>query len=130
MIISDVMTPCPYKISFEKSMEEAIKFFELRNIRHLPVVKEDEVVGLLSLRDVELGKFLCESTGLCPSAGDLCVSDPYVVANNTPIGEVTQAMADKKTDCALVVDPEGNFVGIFTTTDACRLVKMLLDQKQ
>ena len=128
MKIKDVMTPCPYKITLSKSLDEALNIMELRNIRHLPVTSADgeEILGVISKRDVEVAKFVCETTKFCPTVGDICVGEPHVVTSDTSVADVAGAMAENKLDCILITDLNGNFTGIFTTTDACRVVQLTL----
>ena len=130
MKISDIMTPCPYKVSGEKSLTEALKMMELRGISHLPVANGEEIVGVLSKRDLEVANFVCETTNFCPSVMDICRDEPYSVNIDTPVAQVTEDMGSKKTDYALVIDHQGNIVGIFTVTDACRLVTLLLNETE
>lgn len=44
---------------------------------------------------------------------------PYVVAEDTDLSEVALEMAEKKHDCTLIVNANGDIVGIFTSIDAC-----------
>ena len=121
------MTPCPYKIAGEKSLDEALHVMELRNIRHLPVTSGEDIIGVVSKRDLEVSKVSGNSSKNSTSVADICVGHPYVVTTETTVQEVTQVMANDKKECALVIDEAGNFVGIFTTTDACKLVSLILD---
>ncbi|MCO6430674.1 MAG: CBS domain-containing protein [Deltaproteobacteria bacterium] len=138
MKVSSFMTACPYKISSERSIDEALQLMKLRDIRHLPVVREggsnsnepDDLLGVVSKRDVELSKYVCQTTNYCPSIGDICVSDPFVTQQDTAVSEVAQQMALQKLDYALVVDDAGHMVGIFTTTDACRALTLVLGEEQ
>lgn len=129
MLISSVMTPCPYKISSDKSLEEALKIMDLRNIRHLPVIEGEDVIGVVSKRDIEIGKLISEKGGV-PKVKDICVNQPYVVGDDTKVSEVVSEMSAKKIDCALVVDADGNFTGIFTVTDVCKLLAMILEEQE
>jgi CBS domain-containing protein len=47
-----VMTPDPITIRSDATMEEAIDLMRRHNIRHLPVMEDEHVVGFLSLRDL------------------------------------------------------------------------------
>lgn len=124
------MTPCPYKIQTSKPLNDALKIMELRNIRHLPVTSADggEIIGVISKRDVEVAKFVCETTKFCPTAGDVCAVEPQVVTSDTSVSEVAGIMAENKIDCVLVTDHEGNFTGIFTTTDALKVLHLTLGE--
>ena len=128
MKISQVMTPCPYHISGTAGMEAAIEMMAIRNIRHLPVVEDGDLIGVVSDRDLRLSKFVCEATKYCPLIRDLCHQEPLIVLADQDVSDVAKSMADVKADVALVSDEAGNFVGIFTTNDACRLINMILEE--
>lgn len=129
MKIEDVMTPCPYHIATSASLDEALKIMNLRNVRHLPVVKDGALYGLLSERDARLSQFVCDATGFCPDVGRICLKDPYIVQSDSDIAAVAHDMAERKIDCALIVDKKGNFTGIFTTTDACKVIHLIMGEK-
>ncbi|MDC0358250.1 CBS domain-containing protein [Oligoflexia bacterium] len=124
--MSDVMTPCPYHVSSASSLEDVLRVMGLRSVRHLPVVEDGNLIGVLTERDVELSQFVCDTISHCPTAGDIGMRNPYVVPADAEVGDVAQNMAENKLDFALVSDEGGSFVGIFTTTDACRLIHLLL----
>jgi len=128
MKIADIMTPCPYRIGASTSLDEALEKMSLRNIRHLPVIEGSRLVGVLSERDARLSKLVCEVTGNCPTAGAVCSTDPHIFQAEDDVSIVAKEMAERKIDCALVADEAGNFVGIFTTTDACRLIHLILEE--
>ena len=109
-------------------MDDAIEKMTLRNIRHLPVIENGRLIGLLSERDARLSKMVCEVTGNCPSAGSVCSTNPHIFQADDDVSMVAKEMAERKIDCALVADEAGNFVGIFTTTDACRLIHLILEE--
>lgn len=50
--ISEVMTESPVTIRPDQTIEEAINLMVAGGYRHLPLVDEGSVVGLLSIRDV------------------------------------------------------------------------------
>ena len=54
----------------------------------------------------------------------MCTRDPLTVGPMTPIVEVAQAMIERHVGSALVADG-GVLVGIFTSTDALRLIAEL-----
>jgi acetoin utilization protein AcuB len=91
------------------------------HVRHLPVKKGAALVGVVSDRDVrqaldpQLGK---------PAANlrvrDVASLDVYLVDLSTPLDEVLAHMARTHVGCALVRKGT-KLVGVFTTTDACRL---------
>jgi len=130
MKMADVMTACPYNIDASSSIEQSLRTMQTREIRHLPVVERGALLGILSERDIRLSMVVCGATGFCPTASDLCFKEPYVVRDDDEVAEIALEMSQKKIDCALVADKDGNFVGIFTTTDACRLLHLVLEEEK
>lgn len=50
--VQDVMTGSMYTVTMDTSMEQCMALMEVHHIRHLPVVENDQLVGLVSIRDV------------------------------------------------------------------------------
>lgn len=50
--VRDVMTGNMYTVTMDTSMEQCMALMEMHHIRHLPVVENDQLVGLVSIRDV------------------------------------------------------------------------------
>jgi predicted transcriptional regulator len=57
------------------------------------------------------------------------VRDVYVVDIDTPLDEVLVALADSHRGAALVVMKNDKLAGILTTSDVCRLLADLLQQR-
>ena len=51
-IIKDVMTPRMVTVTRDTSVEECSALMKQHHIRHLPVVENDQLIGLVSMRDV------------------------------------------------------------------------------
>lgn len=126
MKISTIMTTCPHKLDASSSLHKARELMELHGFRHIPVIEQDEVVGTLTLNEVKLLDIVCQSSGHCPTIGDLSFHVPFIVRESDPIGPVAQHMADHQIDCALVENEAAELVGIVTTTDFCKAVHLLL----
>lgn len=52
MPVNKIMTPNPTVIDPEKDLMEAIKIMNEKHLRRLPVVKDNKLIGLLTIRDV------------------------------------------------------------------------------
>jgi CBS domain-containing protein len=50
--VKDVMTRNVYTVTRDTSVEDCIALMARHHIRHLPVVEDDQLVGLVSMRDV------------------------------------------------------------------------------
>lgn len=114
--IKTVMTPFPYSVDAAAPLERARALMREHDIHHLPVKRGDEIAGVVALRD--LGR-PADDPGRTVS--QVASGDPYVVDINTRLDEVALTMAERHVDCALVTR-DGHLAGLFTTTDACRLL--------
>ena len=119
--LKNVMTRHPHSIRLDESVATARKLMATLNVRHLPVLKAGELVGVISDRDLRLVK--SEASGV--SVEDLCVDDPIVVDSSTSVFVVASVMAERRIGSVLVTEG-GKLAGIFTTTDACRVLAALL----
>ena len=50
--ISEVMTPRVFTVTKETDIRECMKLFSEKKFRHLPVMDEDTVIGILSIGDI------------------------------------------------------------------------------
>ena len=51
-LVKDVMTRNVYTVTRDTSVEDCVALMARHHIRHLPVVEDDQLVGLVSMRDV------------------------------------------------------------------------------
>ena len=51
-IVKDVMTRNVYTVTLDTTLEQCVALMGTHHIRHLPVVENDQLVGLVSIRDV------------------------------------------------------------------------------
>ena len=119
--IKALMTPFPYAIADHAPLAEAREFMQAKHIRHLPVTRDGELVGMITDRDIKL---VLGPDFAYPEVGDLKVvdvmlADAYRVDLGERADEVLAHMADNHLGSALVTR-KGKLVGIFTVTDACR----------
>lgn len=127
-VIQKFMSYLPQSIDSEKTLAEAQRLMSDHKIRHLPVMKNGKVFGILSERDIKTAVGLVGADPLKLKAGDVCHGDPYRVEPMTPLHEVTDTMAEHHYGCALIVQNE-KLVGIFTTVDACKAISEILQQR-
>jgi len=111
--IKAVMTPFPHSVGIDDSIETARAAMRAHAIRHLAVTEEGQLVGVISAREIEL------ATG-AQRVRDLQLALANVVELTEPLDRVLFAMAKSHLGSALVVK-RGKLVGIFTSSDACRI---------
>lgn len=120
------MTNAPYQIDENTLSSEAYDKMRLWGVRHLPVVRGGNLLGVVTERDVQITILAGEISGYRPKMGDLCTKEPYVVNADAEVAEVVHHMAENKLDYALIADSKGAITGIFTSVDACRLLYRML----
>jgi acetoin utilization protein AcuB len=111
--IKAVMTPFPHSIEIDDSIETARQAMSAQQIRHLAVTQGGRLVAVISEREIEL------ATG-ARTVRDANPPRAHVVGLNEPLDRVLLAMAKSHLGSALVLKRE-KLVGIFTTSDACRI---------
>jgi CBS domain-containing membrane protein len=132
--ISMIMTSPVITLKKQDSLEKAELLFKKHHIRHIPVVSDDEVVGMLSYTDL-LRLSFADVTDSADADADAMVYNMFTikqvmiknvisVSESNSIKEVAEILATKEFH-ALPVVSNNKLVGIITTTD---LIKYLLKQ--
>ncbi len=106
-------------IQANKSVAEAHKVMAQHGIRHLPVMKGEEFVGIISDRDIRL---LESFQGVDPEKAlvqDIVHKDTYSVGPDAPLDDVVREMGSHKYGSTVIMQ-NGKVVGIFTTVDAMK----------
>lgn len=122
--VKDYMTRQPYSIDDQTSIAEADRTMRKYNIRHLPVVVNGKVVGIVSDRDVKsVGSIKASPETL--QVKFILHEQPYIVDPNATLDDVAKEMSQHHYGSAIIVE-DGQLVGIFTTVDACRALAEVL----
>jgi CBS domain containing-hemolysin-like protein len=109
------MTPVPKCIEASEPVATARHIMRNLGVRHLPVCRDGQLVGVLHEHGLDRHR---GDEGQTPSVERVMVTNPYLVAPETPLRRVAAEMAAYRTDSAVVIDENGAVAGIFTTTDA------------
>ncbi|MBI3556285.1 MAG: CBS domain-containing protein [Deltaproteobacteria bacterium] len=112
------MTAMPHTIGSDIPIKKAMEMMREFRIRHLPVQRAGQLIGVLSDRDIKLARSFQGPGEL--TVDDVMTPDPYVVAPDASLDEVAFNMAEHKYGCAIVRQSNGKVVGIFTDNDALR----------
>lgn len=130
MVVQEIMSTNPIAIEANQTVREAMSRLLAEDIRHLPVLDDGQLVGMLSDRDVR-GIASATLTGevsdqLTAPVSDLMTSDPISVDPEADIGEVIDLMIEHKVG-ALPVVAEDRLVGIVSYVDVLRYAKSELE---
>lgn len=129
MLVQDVMQRGVVVVSPETRLSEAMRLLQRRGIRHLPVLDQGKLVGIISDRDLkgamlsavmnrndaEIWAALDRLTG-----ADVMMRAVVTIAPMFPVEEAARLMVTKKIS-ALPVTEDGRLIGIVTETDVLEL---------
>jgi acetoin utilization protein AcuB len=120
------MTRAPRTIQPGCSLAEAHALMRAHRIRHLPVLEDGKLVGMVSQRDLAVIESLPDVNPAEVPVEDAMTEDVFVVTPTTHLADVATDMAERKRGSAVVMQG-GRVVGVFTVTDACRALADLLE---
>ncbi len=132
-VAREIMMGSPVTLKPDDSLDLANDVISLGRIRHIPVVQDGRLVGMITERDL-IGAAASKIFGLKQASKsallktvmikDVMKKRVITVAPDTPIKDAVHLMADKKIGCVPVVS-DGALVGLVTTTDILRYVESL-----
>ena len=126
LLVDEYTSYCTYTGHPEESVLDMMREMREHNIRHLPIVDQGNIVGMVT--DRELNLLINSEEGRTYKAKDVMVTDVYTVKGGTPLRDVVFEMSDQKIGSAVVESFEGDSIGIFTSVDALNaLVEILQD---
>lgn len=115
--VEEFTTPDPVVLTEKASVDDLMQVMKNKGIRHIPIVSDGKVVGVVSDRDVRVVMGLNFQEKNLVQARDIMTSNPFTVSSETPLEEVALEMSRQKIGSVIVT--EGNqLLGIFTVTDA------------
>ena len=126
--VDKYMTASPCTIGRDQPLTQAHKLMRDHHIRHLPVLSQGKLVGILSDRDLHLIESLQDVAPDQVLVEDAMTPSVYTVAPTAPLDEVVREMARHKYGSAVVEDHD-KVVGVFTTIDALRAFADLLETR-
>jgi len=106
----------PVTVRKDTSYQEVAELMRVHQFRHLVVTENDDVIGVISERNLKLPSELKDTVHLKAEA--IMAPEPYTVGSKSSLDEVAFTMSRDKIGSAVVVDESGKLLGIFTSTDA------------
>ena len=131
MVVDDIMTPDPLVVEASTPVREVMDRLFESDVRHLPVVDDHELVGIVSDRD--LREFTAPALAGVEGGAELLArlaapiskvmsGDVMSVAPEADLGDVIDLMIDQKVGAVPVVS-EGRLVGIVSYIDVLRAAR-------
>ena len=123
LTVRDVMATHLVTVRPRETARRAYRLMRDHRFRHLPVVENGCLVGVLSDRD--LRPVLLSPTLARAQVGELMSEDLTTIAPDAPVEEAASLLVVKKIGCLPVV-ADGTLVGIVTETDLLAVLVELL----
>ena len=114
MLVGQIMSQKIVTISPDKGVGQALKLMQKHQIRHVPVIKHDRMVGWITsrdLREVLLASMLEEI-----KVGDVMVQAPLSVTPDTEVEEAARLIHEHKIGGMPVMEGD-KLVGVITMPD-------------
>lgn len=129
LLVRDTMTSEVKTLAPDATAAEALEICRKRRIRHLPVLEDGRLVGIVSDRDLQsVLPPLGEDDSATPSRvllEDTMAREVVTAHPRDPIEDAAGEMYERRIGCLPVVS-EGGLVGIITSSDAMRALVVLL----
>jgi acetoin utilization protein AcuB len=125
MKASRVMTREVHCVTPEVPLAKAWKMMTELRVRHLPVLYEGRLVGILSDRDLLVRAARASDGTLAlpeSTCGEAMTINPVAVASTAPVSQVAALMLEHRIDSVPIVDREGQLWGLVTSTDLIELL--------
>jgi CBS domain-containing protein len=127
--VKDLMTQKVVSLKEGDDLGLADAILKLEHIRHLPVVRDGVLVGLVTHRDIlRVCSGLPRASGGSITAAEVMTQEVRTVSPESSLRNAARIMLRNKYGCLPVVDKKRRLVGIVTESDLVRFaVHVLFD---
>jgi acetoin utilization protein AcuB len=122
--VADVMTKSPRCIEPHQPVKLAWQWMDELKVRHLPVRESCKIVGIVSERDLSLIASSARASRDLASqkVEDAMVPGVLMVSETDSLKSVAVRMLSHRVGSAVVVGADGGALGIFTDSDALKIL--------
>jgi acetoin utilization protein AcuB len=133
-LVRDCMTAPANSLPKDACLLDAVLAFRRTGFRHLPIVDEGRIVGIISERDIQrvspsllsnVGQEEYNSIFEKTRLKDVMTRDPLTVTPDTPLRDAAILLNEQKVGC-LPVAVNGTLVGIITVIDMLHALILVL----
>jgi len=126
MNVAEIMTTRVFTIEMDDTLDKIQKIFEKHKFHHLLIVEDEELIGIISDRDVlkEISPYvntLSEDSRdrqtLKKKAHQIMSRTPITVETDTLVEDAASMMLKKNISCLPVVSPSEDIAGILSWKD-------------
>jgi CBS domain-containing membrane protein len=136
--VADIMSRELVTLAEDDTLAEARLCMERGRLRHLPVLRDGRLVGLVTHRDLLAASFSLFAEGSASEEHVLfsrilvrdLMHDVIAVSPSMSVSEAARILLEQKFGCLPVIEGDGKLVGIVTEADFLRLTVQMLDAIQ
>lgn len=125
--VADLMVTDPKVIDPETRIEGAWKIMHSEQIRHIPICKEDRLVGLVTQKDLLVNSQ--NTSFLSLPVAEVMVFRVTTTTSDTSLSAAAREMLEKRISCLPVVQDD-KLVGMLTDTDFLKLAVHYLESDE
>ena len=133
MRVKDIMTSNPLTVTVDSPVADAVRIMRERSIRHLPVLDNGHLAGIITDRDLRwlLGQNLGggergSALELAGPVGEVMSSQPVTVSEHDSVLKAVDLMVERRFGGMPVLNAQEKLVGIVTYVDVLRACRELL----
>ncbi|MCP4913623.1 MAG: CBS domain-containing protein [Oligoflexia bacterium] len=119
--VEEYSTPCTVTAQKATKIDELANLMKENSVRHIPIIENDDVVGIVSDRDISN---LPEGSDAV--AALIMSKDVYTTESHALLKDVVFEMSSKKIGSAMVIDQSDKSLSIFTSVDALNALNEIL----
>ena len=129
--VKNWMTRDPVSIHPQQTLPQAHQLMKNKNIRRLPVVDGETLVGIVTFGDIReaepsdassLSMYEMNYLIALLTVDSIMTPNPMTIQESATIGEAAKVMLEHKIGGLPVMNKNNMLVGIITESDICRLV--------
>jgi len=118
--VADFMTKDLVTVREADDLALAESLLRLGGIRHLPVVRDRKLVGILSHRDVLRSGISGRPAARETAVSEVMTREPTSIRPGLGLAHAARLLLERKFGCLPVCDDDGTLVGIVTEADFVR----------
>lgn len=135
--VKDIMTSSVTTVDHEARLLDAALLMRSSGFRHVPVVDNGRLVGIISDRDVkgaspslfaEISQEEYNRIFETTPVAKVMTKDPKTVTPDATLKDVVAMMQENKFGAVPIVEGDNKLVGIVTSNDMLALLRTLLEQ--
>ncbi len=116
----DIMAKPVHTMAVDSLLKDVKNLMKSHDIRHVPIVKNRQIVGMISDRD--LLKVGMSGTFPFLKTGTIMSTILIVALDETPLAHIARVLMEEKISCLPVIDKDHFLVGMISRTDILRAV--------